>query len=544
MKKVLFLASVMALTSCSVAKKTDSKPFVWEGANLYFLLTDRFENGDKSNDVNFNRTEKTAKLRGFEGGDIKGITNKINEGYFSDLGVNAIWMTPLVEQIHGFTDEGQGKTYGFHGYWTKDWTNLDPNFGTKDDLREMVESAHSKGIRIVFDVVINHTGPVTGIDPVYPNSWVRTSPQCTYDNYKNTTACTLVANLPDILTEDNSAAELPQMLVDKWKKEGTYEKQVAELEAFFTKYKLPKSPKYYIMKWLSDSIKEYGIDGFRVDTVKHVNEDVWKEFQKICQDAFDEYKKNNPSKVLDDQPFFTVAEVYNYGISQKKEFNFGDKKVNYFENGFSSIINFDFKGDARKSYEEMFAKYSDILHSDLKGYSVMNYAASHDDGEAFDMTRSKPYETATKLLLAPGISQIYYGDETVRPLKIEGVEGDANFRSFMNWEDAKNNSETKKVLAHWQKLGKFRGNHPAVGAGVHKKVDGQNDYWFSRTYKDDKVLVGLDLPKGAKSVNVSTIFDAGTKLRDAYSGKIIVVDKNSVVNLTTDFDIVLFEIVK
>jgi alpha-amylase len=74
---------------------------VWEAANVYFLLTDRFNNADPSNDVNFERTEETAVLRGFEGGDLKGITQKINEGYFTDLGINAIWMTPVVEQIHG-----------------------------------------------------------------------------------------------------------------------------------------------------------------------------------------------------------------------------------------------------------------------------------------------------------------------------------------------------------------------------------------------------------------------------------------------------------
>ncbi|NNC45417.1 MAG: alpha-amylase, partial [Winogradskyella sp.] len=81
----------------------DEVPFVWENANIYFLLTDRFKNGDTSNDVNFNRTKKPGKLRGFEGGDIKGIMQKIKEGYFTKLGVNAIWFTPIFEQIHGST---------------------------------------------------------------------------------------------------------------------------------------------------------------------------------------------------------------------------------------------------------------------------------------------------------------------------------------------------------------------------------------------------------------------------------------------------------
>ena len=139
-------------------------PFLWENASLYFLLTDRFNNAENTNDINFDRNLPTAPMRGFQGGDIKGITEKIKEGYFSDLGINAIWFTPVVEQIHGGTDEGTGFTYAFHGYWAKDWTALDPNFGTMEDLAELVAIAHKNNIRIVMDAVINHTGPVTEQD--------------------------------------------------------------------------------------------------------------------------------------------------------------------------------------------------------------------------------------------------------------------------------------------------------------------------------------------------------------------------------------------
>ncbi|UOE41895.1 alpha-amylase family glycosyl hydrolase [Chryseobacterium suipulveris] len=539
MKKIFLIAGLALFSSCTTLQKSTSQPFSWEGANLYFLLTDRFQNGDKSNDINFGRTEKASVLRGFEGGDLRGIIQKIDDNYFTDLGINAIWMTPIVEQIHGASDEGTGKTYGFHGYWAKDWTALDPNFGTKADLKELIEKAHEKGIRIVLDAVVNHTGPVTAIDPVYPNSWVRTSPQCKYDNYINTTACTLVANLPDILTESNAAAELPQMLVDKWKKEGRYDAEMKSLNEFFSRTGYPKAPKYYIMKWLADYVQEFGIDGYRVDTVKHTNEDVWKDFQKICQEAFDIYKRKNPTKVLDNNLFFTVGEVYGYGISQKQNYDFGDKKVNYYQNGFKSMINFDFKGDANKPYEELFSNYSKILHSDLNGKTVMNYLTSHDDGYPFDKERKKTFEAGTKLLLAPGISQIYYGDETARPLIVKGAEGDANLRSNMNWNDEKNNAETKKLLEHYQKLGQFRAKHPAVGAGVHQMIS-SSPYWFTRTFNNDKVLIGLDLKSGLKEISTTGIFDNGTKLRDAYSGKTIKIENGKAV-IDTPFSVVLFE---
>jgi alpha-amylase len=546
MKKIGFLLLLtLGLFSCnstknSVVKSNNQKPFIWENANVYFLLIDRFENGNPNNDNIIKRDKPTGKLRGFEGGDLRGIINKIDENYFTNLGITAIWMTPVVEQIHGSVDEGTGNTYGFHGYWTKDWTSIDPSYGTKADLKELVEKAHAKGIRIVLDAVINHTGPVTELDPVWPNDWVRTSPKCQYSNYENTIACTLVENLPDVLTESNANVELPPMLVEKWKKEGRYEEEVAELDAFFKKTGYPRAPRYYIMKWLADYISDFGIDGYRADTVKHTTEDVWKDFQSVCQMTFDEYKQKNPEKVLDNNNFFTVAEVYGYSISNKKLYDFSDKKVDYFANGFNASINFEFRSEANKPYETLFSKYNTILQNDLNGFSVMNYISSHDDGHPFDKKREHTISSGTKLLLTPGISQVYYGDETARSLDITGTVGDATLRSFMNWNEIEQN---KQVLEHWQKLGKFRANHPSIGAGIHKMIS-NSPYVFSREYNEnnisDKVVIGLDLPKGTKQISVGTIFKNGEKLHDAYSGKTATVI-DGMIHITTDYDVLLLE---
>lgn len=549
MKKIILSISASLLfISCNSTKEVTYKqqsktPFVWESANVYFLLIDRFKNGNPANDKIINRTKPTGKLRGFEGGDIRGVIQKLDEGYFTDLGINAIWMTPVVEQIHGSVDEGTGNTYGFHGYWTKDWTAIDPSYGTRADLKELVDKAHSKGIRIILDAVINHTGPVTELDPVFPSDWVRTSPKCTYNSYNTFINCTLVENLPDVLTESNKEVSLPPMLVEKWKKEGRYEQEVAELDAFFKKTGYPRAPRYYIMKWLADYIADFGIDGYRADTVKHTYEDVWKDFETVCQSTFEEYKKNNPAKVLDDNKFFTVGEVYGYNISGKKFYDFGDKKVDYFINGFSSLINFDFRNEAKMNYEDLFSKYNSILQNDLKDYSVMNYISSHDDGYPFDKQREKIFEAGTKLLLTPGISQVYYGDETSRPLDIPGTQGDATLRSFMNWEEFEFNKTTYKIHEHYKKLGQFRANHPAIGAGIHKQISSY-PYVFSRTfvknnYKDE-VVVGLDLPSGKKEINVGTTFANGTKVKDAYSGKTAIVE-NEKISIDTNYNIVLLE---
>jgi len=492
----------------SIPEPENTVPFVWESANIYFMLTDRFNNGNKDNDINFQRTNETGVLRGFMGGDLAGITQKIENGYFTDLGINAIWFTPVVEQVHGDTDESTGNTYGYHGYWTKDWTSLDPNFGTKKELENLVKTAHKNGIRVLMDVVLNHTGPVTKIDSVWPDEWVRTEPTCEFTTYENTTACTLVDNLPDIYTESEESVELPDALLAKWKEEGRLSTELDELQLFFERTGYPRAPRFYIMKWLTDYVNDMGIDGFRVDTVKHVNENAW-------------------------------AELFKEASS-----DFGDKKVDFFNHGFKSLINFELKRDADKDYETIFKKYSKLLHTKLQDKSVVNYLTSHDDGEPYDKERKKPIRSANVLLLTPGASQVYYGDESSRDLTIEGAEGDATLRSFMNWEDQDSLPATRNILSHWQKLGTFRRDHPAIGAGKHKRL-AKKPYVFSRTYiKDDfkdKVVIGLDLPKGKKSLWVKGFFGDGTKLYDTYSDTVVEV-KNGKVVFESEFDIALLEV--
>ncbi len=524
-------------------------PFLWEASNMYFLLTDRFHNGDLSNDVHFDRSKETAVLRGFEGGDIKGITEKIKEGYFKKLGINALWFTPVIEQVHGAVDEGTGITYGYHGYWAKDWTQLDPNFGTMEDLKTLVDVAHNNGIRVVMDVVLNHTGPVTDQDAFWGKEWAREDPNCKFSTYENTTACSLVENLPDILTESTTEVELPKLLVEKWKSEERYDQEIKELDAFFAENKYKKTPRNYIIKWLTDYVRELGIDAFRVDTAKHVDEASWVVLRAQAEKAFATYKKAHPDKVLDDNDFFMLGEVYNYSVDGGRSFDFGDgTKVDYFANGFDNLINFQFKYDAQGDYHTLFTKYDSINNTSHKGKSITNYATSHDDGQPFDVTREKAKETGTKLVLTPGISQIYYGDESARNLIIEGTQGDATLRSFMNWEDQKSSPETKEILEHWRKLGQFRANHPAIGAGKHTVLSNNNPYYiFSRHLTKDKytdhVIVGLNLPLGKKEFAVDDAFAKADYLIETYSKqKIRVIDGK--VSFSSPFDIALLEMGK
>ena len=536
--KLSALAASLLLASACAAVQAAPKPFVWENATVYFLLTDRFNNGNPGNDHAYGRRDDAGKLRGYMGGDFAGVTAKIKEGYFRDLGVDAIWITPPVEQVHGATDEGTGKTYGFHGYWARDFTAVDANLGTEAELRELVDTAHANGIRVLLDVVMNHTGPVTAQDPVWPASWVRTGPACTYKDVPSTRDCTLVKNLPDILTGSRASVALPPALVSKWKREGRYQREVKELDQFFKRTGYPRAPRYYLVKWHADWVRKYGFDGFRADTVKHTEPELWKELKKEASLAYEDWKRANPAKKLGDLPFYMTAEVYGYAIGHARRYDIGaGTMVDYFDNGFDSMINFSMKSDASQGYEKLFSDYSAALHGPLAGYSVLNYVSSHDDGSPFDPLRERPFEAANKLLLAPGAAQIYYGDETARLLKVEGAEGDATLRSFMNWDDLAGNAargvhRVAEVHEHWARLGRFRQAHIAVGAGEHRMLQ-HSPYVFKRTYQKngvtDRVVVALDLRAGQPAtVPVGGVFIDGQTVRDWYSGKTAVVSGGAV----------------
>ena len=250
--------------------------------------------------------------------------------------------------------------------------------------------------------------------------------------------------------------------------------------------------------------------------------------------------------MLDENDFYMVAEVYGYGISGDRLYNFGDREVDFYAQGINAMINFEFKESAKKSCEELFGFYSDQLNGPLKGVSVLNYASSHDDGSPFDKNRTKPFETGTKLLLCPGASQVYYGDESCRELVIPGTQGDATLRGPMNWKEIESNTlrnglHVADVLAHYQKLGQFRRTHPSVGAGIHRMIS-ETPYIFSRVFESedysDRVVVGMQMAPGKKQIDLNGLFEEETILRDYYSGVSATV-KNGKVTVDSPFDMVL-----
>ncbi|MCG8701042.1 MAG: alpha-amylase family glycosyl hydrolase, partial [Bacteroidales bacterium] len=522
---ILFILFLNLPNLHSINRRT--LPFDWDNATVYFMLTDRFNNGDNSNDLSYGRqrTSPNGELD-FQGGDLKGVTQKINSGYFDDLGVSVLWITAPYEQMHG--PVGKQNAWAFHGYWTKDWTQMDDNFGSEQDLRDMIDAAHDHGMRVILDVVLNHTGYPTSWDDAWPDSWVRNS--CEGGNQD--IYCPL-SGLPDIrtnLTDGN--IELPNWLLQKWNAEGVRNQEINELNAFFNRTGYPRTPRYYLIKWLTDWVREFGFDGFRVDTVKHVEADVWKSLKEEATKALKEWKANNPAKKPDDSDFWMTGEVFGQSIYSGKNL--------FFNNGFDNIINFGFKGDVGgKSHEELFSDYARRVNTD-PDFNVLNYVASHDVGP-YD--RNNLYYAGTTLLLAPGGAQIYYGDESGRPFFTPQTYSDAGYRSFMNWNEINYNQNTKNLLSHWQKLGQFRREHLSVGAGSHTKLN-DSPYVFKRSYNKngiiDNTLVVLNRDESISSYTTSVydLFPDGTLLKDYYSGCEASVT-NGEVTFNTTFDMLL-----
>ena len=502
----------------------------WRATTIYFLLTDRFANGDPANDSSVGRKPDGGPLRSYEGGDLKGLTQRIKQGWFNDLGVDAIWTTPVIENVHGFVDEGEwGRTYAYHGYWPKDWTAVDPNLGTEADFAAMVKAAHGRGLRVIVDVIANHAGPATPMDPRWPETWVRRQPPCDYQSYAGTVDCELSFTLQDMRTDSETPVALPDFLIAKWRKEGRLKRELAELDIFFARTGYPRAPKYYLVKWLTDWVRDYGIDGFRVDTAKHVDPELWGLLKREAAIALADWRARNPDRLAGDRPFYMVGEVFNHGLLANGHtvgaaYDYGDRVVDFADHGFDGTINMGFPSHLRMPIPALFRAFdAELATGAFAGRATLNYLASHDDMGPHDPARADHFAAAEALLLAPGGAQIYYGDEIARSLVVPGTKGDATLRSAFDWQTIETEA-ARAMLRHWQKLGQFRARHPAIGAGRHHEL-GFKPYTFARMLDEagitDRVVVAMiDERAGAVTVRTGRVFAEGTLVRDGYSGEV------------------------
>ncbi len=490
--------------------------FDWDNATLYFAMTDRFANGDPRNDGSYGRRPDGADEVGtWHGGDWQGLIDRMD--YLDALGVSAIWISAPYEQIHGWVGGGDGdfKHYAYHGYWALDFTRPDANWGDEATLRALVAAAHQRGIRVVLDVVMNHPG-YAALDDLaaylpevllpgweewqdreqadswhgwndvvnyeseewlnwWGNRWIRAGFPLHNGAGMDDLRMSL-AFLPDFMTEDFRPVPadpgLPGLLVRKGDSDAV----------FVDGWKV----RNYLVSWLSGWVREYGVDGFRCDTAKHVEKDAWAALKDASTEALREWRAANPERAFDDE-FWMVGEVFPHSVVRD----------DYFDNGFDSLINFDFQDEAQRLATDLdaldgtYQTYADAINSD-SSFNALTYISSHDTSLFYHTTgydRALQNRVGTALLLAPGGVQIFYGDESGRRGGPESSDEVQYTRSDMNWD-----SLDDGILDHWRALGTFRRRHPAVGAGAHQPLAAEGAYVFART---------LDRPEGRDAVVVA-----------------------------------------
>lgn len=532
------------LTTADIPTVPDT--FTWKNALIYFVIQDRFYDGDSSNNNSYGRMSKDdlgSSIGTFHGGDIKGLTEKLD--YINDLGVNAIWITAPYEQAHGWCGGGSNGDfahYAYHGYYPLDYTMMDKNMGTVEEFRTFVTECHKRGIRVVMDVVMNHTGYLTlqdcqdyeldifkssfsggkstdmgfkigsdgdtyhkhhdkidynghkdGWAKWWGSSWVRAGvPGYTAGGGDELTKN--LDNLPDVKTENTIAQTVAPVLKTKWGKESSgYDNWIIPAAKSLRSTSSTNVPVVWIEKWLAAWVEEFGIDGFRCDTAKHVDMYRWNELKNLCKTALANWRNSSRADEYAkdwDEDFWMTGEAFGW----KKSGN-----SSWFSNGFDSMIDFTVapKG-GMKSYSPNLPSWDERLGDS----QALLYISSHDTGLG---RASNQTELGTSFVLMPGLVQIYYGDETARPFGDTGSDPNQGTRSDFNWSAA-----TGETAKHWGKVGTFRKFNPAVGAGTGSAT--------KRTYSgpagESKVAIGIS----GTSVDVKDLFTDGTTVYNWYDG--------------------------
>lgn len=541
MKRTI-LFSLLTLLGLPLAAAPQCDDFEWQNATVYFVITDRFANGDTDNDVNYGRINDYGSERlnatTFHGGDFKGMTQKAREGYFTDLGIDVVWMTDVYEQIHGWMS-GSGAVndfphYGYHGYYPLDYTQIDKNYGTVEEFRQLVDVLHSQGIRVMLGANLNDPGYPTLLDATqfgfaqtglteakaaqhirswsfdkffdnranwtgwYGRGWIR-MPDEGWDE-TNPLEATLFG-MPDFKDESNEPVKIPDFLLRKWKKEG--KKNDAWVNPSAAKLRKCRDwfPMQYLIAWIASWVEEFGIDGFRCDIVENVHLYRWKELSDACNVALDRWRAAHP----DDPASRWNDRFYMTGDFDCASF---DYKPDYARAGFSSLVNFYFpKHGDLDSIVYTWQAYADSVaaHTDWHPFSYLNnsYHRDTDMGNIIDC--------ATSFLLSPGVAQVFYGDETGRTLSDArlNVDSDQAFRSDMNWE-----SVDSLTLRHYRKLGTIRRSNPMIASGKQYTID---CHTCLRSNGKDKIIIRV-LPVEGQPISVGSAFADGTIVEELYTG--------------------------
>ncbi|MFF3815462.1 pullulanase-type alpha-1,6-glucosidase [Streptomyces bluensis] len=487
---------------------------------FYFVLPDRFANGSTANDkggltgsrlaTGYDPTDKGF----YQGGDLKGLTQKLD--YIKGLGTTAIWMAPLFKNqpVQG---TGSNASAGYHGYWITDFTQVDPHFGTNKDLETLVSKAHAKGMKVFFDVITNHTADVVDYEEKsYDYLSKGAFPYLTKDGepfddaeYAGTSRFPAVdaaafPRKPKVTRDTKVPSWLndPTMYHNRgdstYAGESTTHGDFSGLDDLWTERpEVVEGMEKIYQRW----VRDFDIDGFRIDTVKHVNMEFWTQWAT----ALDAYAAEQGR---DD--FFMFGEVYSADTSVTAPY--------VTQGRLDSTLDFPFQ-DAARSYASQGGsakKLASVFGDDYKyttdkanAYEQVTFLGNHDMGRvghfikqdnpnASDAELLKKDRFAHELMfLSRGNPVVYYGDEQ----GFTGSGGDKDARQTMfasrtadyldddqigtDRTHARDAYDTRAPLYQQiSALAGLRKANPALADGVQTEryaADGAGVYAFSRT---------------------------------------------------------------
>ncbi|KJL41778.1 pullulanase-type alpha-1,6-glucosidase [Microbacterium trichothecenolyticum] len=507
---------------------------------FYFVMTDRFANGDTANDqggltgdrltTGFDPTDKGF----YNGGDIAGLREKLD--YIDGLGTTAIWLTPSFKN-NPVQGEGANASAGYHGYWITDFTQIDPHLGTNAELEALIAEAHAKGIKVYFDIITNHTadlisntqGQYSYIDkatspykdasgtPFDPTDYAGT------DTFPELDAATSFPYTPVV---NDTTAKVPAWLNDPtlyhnrgdstWSGESVTYGDFSGLDDLMTEH--PTVVNGFVdvyQKWI-----DLGIDGFRIDTAKHVNFEFWQTWTTQVLDYAHSLGKDDFfmfGEVYDADPVKLSPYVRDTDMNSVLDFTFQSSAVSYAA------------GNSAKGLQSLYAGDDWYTTTDTSATALPTFLGNHDMGRVGYMLQSTPNALERDLLahdlmfLGRGQPVVYYGDEQ----GFAGAGGDKDARQTLfatqvaEYQNQKLIDGTTAgsvdrydtaapVYERIADLAALREAHPALvtGAQIERYADsGAGVYAFSRVDRDEKVeyLVALNNTTAAKTVTIPTL---------------------------------------
>ena len=457
--------------------KKNAKDFDWDESVIYFMVTDRFFDGNESNN-----TASGAQTYGkdnaglYHGGDFAGITQKLD--YLEDLGINTIWITPIVENIPGVQVTGEGAddvpyNAAYHGYWASDFTKLNPTLGTEEEFQTLIDQAHNRGIRIMVDIVVNHAGYDTDF-----GNMIRSGDDIVSGSDQKDS----LSNLPDFKTEDPAVSA-------------------------------------QLVKWQTQWVKDFGIDYFRVDTVKHVENDTWAELKNALTEVDSDFKMIGEYA---GGGYASNGNTLGTGeMDSDLDFDFNDQATNFVKGNISSV-------------ESFLTSRNSVLNNT---YMTGQFLGSHDEdgfkkklldgGMAEDAATAASMVAASLQITAKGQPVIYYGEE-IGQTGLNNYPYQTNRYDF-DWSIVSNDNKTYQ---HYKKMLSIRNAYTDVFArGDRKTIVASDEKGYdivSRSYQGTKLYVGLNIKGAAQTVEVPVSESNGTILKDLYSGTSYTVNNGKV----------------